>query len=103
MAVQPVFGILHHRHFLKTQSRGLISYVHIWWGRILMVLGVINGGLGLKLSSEGNGLVIAYSVVAGLAFLCYIGYKACGLFRGGTKPVVGRGSAKGRQRSVYRS
>ncbi len=30
-----------------------------------MILGVINGGLGLQLSAASNSLIIAYSVVAG--------------------------------------
>jgi len=82
-AVQPVLGFLHHQHFLKTQGRGLVSYVHIWWGRILMALGVINGGIGLRLAQESDGPVIAYSVVAGVVFFCYTGFKVCNFFRGG--------------------
>ncbi|KAK4231201.1 hypothetical protein QBC38DRAFT_506922 [Podospora fimiseda] len=70
-AVQPLLGYLHHRQYVKTQGRSEVSYVHLWLGRILMMLGVVNGGLGLKLSEERSSLVIAYSVVAGIIFLCY--------------------------------
>jgi len=83
LGIQPVFGILHHMHYLKAQHRGLVSYVHIWWGRILMVLGVINGGLGLRLVKEDDGPVIAYGVISGVVFLGYIGFKACHFFRRG--------------------
>ncbi|KAL2168287.1 hypothetical protein VTG60DRAFT_206 [Thermothelomyces hinnuleus] len=83
LGIQPVFGILHHLHYLRVQRRGLISYVHTWWGRILMVLGVINGGLGLKLTGEEDGPVIAYSVISGVVFLGYLGYKLCRFFRRG--------------------
>lgn len=49
-----------------------------------MALGVINGGLGLQLAREENGLVIAYGVVAGVVYLAYIGYKTGLFFRDGT-------------------
>lgn len=74
--IQPALGYFHHRQYLKTHGRGAVSYVHIWFGRILMLLGVINGGLGLQLSQERNSLVIAYSVVAGVIFACYLFAKA---------------------------
>lgn len=48
-----------------------------------MALGVINGGLGLQLARESDGPVIAYSVVAGVVFFCYTGFKVCNFFRGG--------------------
>lgn len=84
LGLQPVFGYLHHLHYLKFHRRGLISYVHIWWGRILMVLGVINGGLGLQLANEEDGPIIAYSVISGVVFLGYLAYKLCQFFRRGT-------------------
>lgn len=36
-----------------------------------MVLGVINGGLGLRLADAKDSLIIAYSVVAAIIFLLY--------------------------------
>ncbi len=75
LAIQPALGVLHHMNYLKTNRRGLISYVHIWYGRILMALGVINGGLGLQLAGAGNGPVIAYGVVAGVVFVSYAAFK----------------------------
>lgn len=80
MAVQPVLGMLHHRHYVKTQARGIISYVHIWMGRVLMVLGVLNGGFGLQLASESQGYIIAYAVVSVVVFLTYFGFKAWKFF-----------------------
>lgn len=70
-AAQPVLGYVHHRQYVKVQGRSAVSYVHIWLGRVLIVLGVVNGGLGLQLADERNSLVIAYSVVAGIVLLCY--------------------------------
>ena len=73
LGLQPVFGWLHHRHFTKHQGRGIISHIHIWYGRALILLGVINGGLGLQLAGDTSGAwVIAYSVVAGIMFITYV-------------------------------
>lgn len=80
LAIQPALGLLHHRHYLKTQGRGVVSYAHIWWGRIMMILGVINGGAGLQLSRERSSLIIAYSVVAGVTFLSYFLFKGWVVF-----------------------
>ncbi|KAK4170309.1 hypothetical protein QBC43DRAFT_3713 [Cladorrhinum sp. PSN259] len=79
-AVQPALGYIHHRQYVKIQGRSAVSYVHLWLGRTLMILGVVNGGLGLKLSDERDSLVIAYSVVAGIIFLCYILAKGFTVF-----------------------
>lgn len=81
LVLQPVMGYLHHLHFAKHQRRGIISHLHIWYGRVLMVLGVINGGLGLQLASASHHLIIAYSVVAGVIFAGYIAFAAWGAFR----------------------
>ncbi|KAK3309958.1 uncharacterized protein B0T15DRAFT_19471 [Chaetomium strumarium] len=110
LGIQPALGYLHHRHYLKTQGRGVISYVHIWWGRILIALGVINGGMGLRLVGERGGLVIAYGVIAGVLFLAYAGAKIFRLFRQGErlgpKPAEMNGRPSrtthiGRRRSVH--
>ncbi|KAJ4297264.1 hypothetical protein N0V88_004182 [Collariella sp. IMI 366227] len=71
MGIQPVLGLLHHRYFVKHQKRGVISYGHIWWGRIMILLGVVNGGLGLQMARERTGLYAAYGVVAGVILVGY--------------------------------
>lgn len=81
LGIQPVLGWLHHRHFVAHQKRGIISHLHIWYGRILMALGVINGGLGIKLAGSGLGFKIAYSVVAAVMFVAYIASIALGMVR----------------------
>lgn len=73
--LQPVLGYLHHRYYVNHESRGLVSYAHIWFGRVMMLLGVINGGLGLQLSSSSNTFIITYSVVAAVMFLFYVFIK----------------------------
>lgn len=67
-----MLGYLHHKHYVKHQSRGVISYVHIWIGRLLMVLGIINGGLGMRLSGASSGFITGYSVAAVVILMLYI-------------------------------
>ncbi|KAL1841629.1 hypothetical protein VTJ49DRAFT_6806 [Mycothermus thermophilus] len=83
LGLQPFFGYLHHLHYLKHRSRGVISYLHIWYGRVLMALGVVNGALGLRLARESDGFIIAYSVVAGVVFVSYGAFTAFKAWRRG--------------------
>ena len=74
---QPILGFLHHTMFKKHSRRVLWSYGHIWLGRIVITLGIINGGLGLKLAERSpfaakKGAIIAYGVVAGGIWLIYM-------------------------------
>ncbi|KAF2183018.1 iron reductase domain protein [Zopfia rhizophila CBS 207.26] len=73
---QPIFGLLHHSLFKKYQSRTFWSYIHLWLGRAIITLGIINGGLGFKLANTmGMGSrsgMIAYSVVAGIVWLAMV-------------------------------
>ncbi|KAJ8117537.1 hypothetical protein OPT61_g1295 [Boeremia exigua] len=74
--VQPIFGYLHHLLFKKYQSRTLWSYVHVWLGRAVITLGIINGGLGLQLADSMNmssrGGIIAYAVIAAIVWLVWV-------------------------------
>ncbi|KAK7752889.1 hypothetical protein SLS62_005232 [Diatrype stigma] len=85
MALQPLGGWLHHRHYLQHARRGAVSHVHIWYGRALMVMGVVNGGLGIQLASGGDArgkpLTIGYSVAAAVVAVLYLGAKAFGTMR----------------------
>lgn len=72
LVIQPILGFLHHRQYVKHQKRGVVSHAHIWYGRILMILGIINGGLGLQLSGGPKSFIIAYSVIAGIVSVIYV-------------------------------
>jgi len=80
LAVQPVLGWVHHSHFMAHGSRGPVSYAHIWIGRILLLLGVINGGVGLQMVGEKKSFIIAYAVVAVILFAAWIAVKAFRFF-----------------------
>lgn len=98
MVLQPVFGWLHHMHYVKHQARGPVSHAHIAYGRILMLLGVVNGGLGLKLSGSSDSLVVAYAVVSAIVAVLYISLKAFTSFR---KRRNARGGAGRRAKGDY--
>ncbi|KAM0431313.1 hypothetical protein ACHAPT_005287 [Fusarium lateritium] len=71
MILQPVLGWLHHRNYVKYQRRTVVSYGHLWYGRVLMIVGIINGGIGLQLAGASTGLKAAYAVVGIVVFLIY--------------------------------
>jgi hypothetical protein len=78
LAFQPMLGFLHHVFFKRHNARTIWSYGHIWFGRIAIILGIVNGGLGLGLAKRtghmvpSQSAVIGYSVVAGFFGLAYI-------------------------------
>lgn len=76
--LQPLSGWLHHRGFIKYGRRGGWSYAHLWLGRGIITLGIVNGGLGLQLAERTRffapprSAIVAYSVVAGIVWLVYV-------------------------------
>jgi len=72
LCAQPLGGFLHHRFFKKYGRRSTVSYAHIGIGRIAIILGMVNGGLGLQLAGERGSSVIAYAVVAAVMGFLYI-------------------------------
>ncbi|KAF9892139.1 hypothetical protein FE257_002545 [Aspergillus nanangensis] len=80
---QPAMGLLQHRYFHRTGKKGVFAYLHRWFGRCIILLGVINGGLGLHLARTTTatgplGAIIPYSVLVGVLGVFYI--LAIGLF-----------------------
>lgn len=69
---QPILGVLHHSNYKKFQTRTAASHGHIWLGRILITLGIINGGLGLKLADNSTYGPIVYAVFAAVAWVSYV-------------------------------
>ncbi|KAK5947472.1 hypothetical protein PMZ80_001622 [Knufia obscura] len=85
----PFLGLIHHKVYKKVQSRTLWSYGHILTGRIGVILGMINGGLGLQLAHARTSYVVAYGVFAGLMGVVYIGAIIFGEYK-----RAGRSSGK---------
>lgn len=76
LLLQPVFGYIHHRRHLGTQKPSAWTGLHIWYGRVLVLLGILNGWLGLQLASGSpaysrSGMIV-YSVLAALAALALL-------------------------------
>ncbi|CAI6336616.1 unnamed protein product [Periconia digitata] len=75
---QPILGFLHHYAYRKYERRTVWSYGHLWLGRIVITLGIINGGLGMLLATDtgfyapSTGQKIAYGVVAGVMWLAWV-------------------------------
>lgn len=55
MLLQPFLAAVHHWMFIRKKTRTPLAPVHVWLGRILIVLGMVNGGLGLKLADNTHG------------------------------------------------
>ena len=81
MVLQPILGSLHHRHYVKHQSRSPVSYAHIWYGRLLLLLGVVNGGVGLHAAGSPQTFTIAYAVVAAVSGVAYVASTVVGGMR----------------------
>ena len=73
LIIQPFIGLGHHLRYKKTQQRGIWTLIHRWYGRALILLGMINGGLGLRLANNTTGGKIAYSVIAGISGCAFLG------------------------------
>jgi hypothetical protein len=74
VSFQPIGGLLHHYFWSKHSKSEIIAMYHIWMGRILSTLGMINGGLGLLFSGNATkGEQIAYGVIAGVIWLSWNG------------------------------
>ena len=77
---QPLFGVLHHRVFVSERRKSIWTLIHVWYGRVVIALGIINGGTGLSLAADtGNQLPsmirkgkIAYGVLAGVMVVLYV-------------------------------
>lgn len=75
--LQPAMGLVQHWYFRRSGKKSIAAYVHRWVGRTLITLGIINAGLGFRLTGIGTslaptGAVIAYGVVAGLVWVSYV-------------------------------
>lgn len=74
-------GAYHHRKYnasknddadSPSQPPALVRAIHIWLGRLLLVLGCINGGLGLWFADDTLAGMESYSAVAGVIGVLYI-------------------------------
>lgn len=112
MVLQPALGLLHHRHFLKHRSRSAVSHAHIWYGRLLLLLGVINGGVGLHAAGSPHTFTIVYAIAASVGGVAYIAAVLVGRMKkrmeaavkekeGSTSPAANREGRTGDHGNAY--
>ncbi|OTB14991.1 putative iron reductase domain protein [Daldinia sp. EC12] len=51
---QFALGFFHHRTFKKTQQTTKMAPIHVWMGRVIIVMGVVNGFLGFPLAQASQ-------------------------------------------------
>jgi hypothetical protein len=85
LLVMPLLGTLHHTVYKRLQRRSAWSYLHIFTGRAGIILGMVNGGLGLRLAGASRASMIAYGVCTGLMGVAYLGAIVIGEFKRSSK------------------
>jgi len=85
LVFQPIGGLLAHKLYNRNGRKNIAGLGHKWFGRILLILGAINGGLGLQLAADTTSGEIAYGVIAGFFFLLWFAVIVWTEFRGGSK------------------
>ena len=81
---QPMLGFLQHTFFRTHRKRGPSGHAHLWLGRVLIVLGVVNGGLGLRLvddERDGKWRNIYIGIAVAMAVLYVIIVIGTALFK----------------------
>jgi hypothetical protein len=78
MALQPLTELLNHYLFERYPRVRYVGYVHVWLGRLLLTLGIINGGLGFHFADSIPGPQwprwpkIAYGAIATMTWIIYV-------------------------------
>lgn len=72
LTAQLPLGWEHHQRFKRVGRRTWISHAHLWLGRAAVTLGIINGGLGLRLARADAVPVIVYAFAAAVAWLVWL-------------------------------
>ncbi|KAL7908246.1 hypothetical protein GGI35DRAFT_486370 [Trichoderma velutinum] len=96
---QPILGILQHRHFKRTGRKSVFGYVHRWIGRVAIITGIINSGLGFQLAKK-NVIIHSHSyvrnyVIAGILLPIWIGLIIWDELRSRKSRAVADGGEKG--------
>ena len=81
MLVQPWLGYWHHRRYRVLRKQTVWTHTHVWLGRVLLVLGIVNGGIGFSFakgtvaySQIGMIVYAVFASVAGLTVVALVVY-----------------------------
>lgn len=88
LGIQPILGWIHHAGYKRYQRRTIISHIHIWYGRVLLAVGIVNGGIGMHEKGTDEKYKIAYAVVAGVLGGLYIGAAIWGAIKRSRAPKI---------------
>lgn len=78
MALQPISELLNHCLFDRYPRIRYVGHVHVWLGRLLLTVGIVNGGLGFHFADSIPGPrwpqwpKIAYGILATLIWIVYV-------------------------------
>lgn len=72
MVFQPILGYVHHLQYKRYQAPNPYTHAHVWFGRVIVTAGTIDGLLDLLLAGQSSGLIVAYSVIAGAIWVLWI-------------------------------
>lgn len=76
MTIQPFIGVINHMLFRKHEHTTTYGLVHRFLGRIAIIMGGINVGLGLQLAEAGLNRTAGYVAAMALCFGAYIAVTA---------------------------
>ena len=94
---QPAMGLYQHLYYHKTGGRTIFGVMHRWLGRSMILLGIINGGLGWQLTNS-TGAYVPYGVVAGIVFLIYLAVVLFAWYRSGQPKDIESEKMQGQRR-----
>lgn len=69
---QPFLGYVHHLQYKRYHRATQYTLVHVWFGRLLVTAGLIDGLLGLTLAGQSTGTIVAYVIIAGAVWLLWV-------------------------------
>lgn len=55
---QIYFGYAHHRNYKKLGQRTTISHFHLWSGKLIVLLGMVNAVIGFVLAGSNTGAIV---------------------------------------------
>jgi hypothetical protein len=81
---------MHHRGYLQCGTSTIWTLVHVWFGRIIIIFAIINGGLGIQYAANSVQAEKGYGVVAGVFGLAYISVLVWRYMKGNKQMELGK-------------
>lgn len=76
LLIQLSLGLIHHARYNKTNNPTIFGKIHFFLGPSIMVLGLINAGVGFNFAGRPN-LNIPYGIVAAVCAVVFFGMIGC--------------------------